>query len=85
MGGSAWRSCSRYHEDDVGIFAVLHKLRRAMVRLDRELLKAHVEVEETHLGGLDGKVTGPPSPPGRSERPGKTRGAPLLRLAATCG
>lgn len=32
-------------------WAMLHKLRRAMVRPDREPLKAHVEVDETYIGG----------------------------------
>jgi hypothetical protein len=32
-------------------WATLHKLRRAMVRPDRERLKAHIEVDETYIGG----------------------------------
>jgi len=32
-------------------WAILHKLRRAMVRPDRERLKEKVEVDETYLGG----------------------------------
>jgi len=32
-------------------WAMLHKLRRAMVRPGRELLKQHVEVDETYIGG----------------------------------
>ena len=39
-------------------WAMLHKLRRAMVRPDRELLKAHVEVDETYLGGLEAGLRG---------------------------
>jgi hypothetical protein len=34
-------------------WALLHKLRRAMVRPDRELLKEIVEVDETFIGGLE--------------------------------
>ena len=34
-------------------WALLHKLRRAMVRPDREVLKEKVEVDETYLGGLE--------------------------------
>ena len=30
---------------------MLHKLRRAMVHPDRELLKDRVEVDETYIGG----------------------------------
>lgn len=33
-------------------WAWLHKLRRAMVRPDRELLTGHVEVDETFIGGV---------------------------------
>jgi transposase-like protein len=36
----------------------LHKLRRAMVRPGRELLKGVVEVDETYLGGLEEGVAG---------------------------
>jgi len=32
-------------------WAMLHKLRRAMVRPDRDPLKDHVEVDETYIGG----------------------------------
>jgi transposase-like protein len=32
-------------------WAMLHKLRRAMVRPDREPLRNHVEVDETYIGG----------------------------------
>src|SRR5262249_5835204 len=32
-------------------WAILHKLRRAMVRPDRAPLKDHVEVDETYIGG----------------------------------
>jgi transposase-like protein len=42
-------------------WAWLHKLRRAMVRPDRELLSGSVEVDETHVGGrgagTDGRGT----------------------------
>jgi transposase-like protein len=36
----------------------LHKLRRAMVRPDRDRLTGRVEVDETYLGGLEGGVRG---------------------------
>jgi len=36
----------------------LHKLRRAMVRPDRERLKGWVEVDETMVGGLEEGVAG---------------------------
>src|SRR5262249_45919306 len=39
-------------------WAILHKLRRAMVRPDREPLKDQVEVDETYIGGPDGGVRG---------------------------
>jgi transposase-like protein len=39
-------------------WAMLHKLRRAMVRPGRELLKAHVEVDETYLGGPEAGLRG---------------------------
>jgi len=35
------------------VWAMLHKLRRAMVRSDRELLKGTVEVDETDWGGSE--------------------------------
>jgi len=31
----------------------LHKLRRAMVRPDRDRLKGWIEVDETHVGGME--------------------------------
>ncbi len=34
-------------------WALLHKLRRAMVRPDRELLKGKVEVDESYVGGTE--------------------------------
>ena len=34
-------------------WALLHKLRRAMVNPEREALKDKVEVDETYLGGLE--------------------------------
>lgn len=36
----------------------LHKLRRAMVRPDRDRLHGEVEVDETYLGGVETKVVG---------------------------
>jgi hypothetical protein len=39
----------------------LHKLRRAMVRPDRERLKGWVEVDETLVGGLEQGVAGRPT------------------------
>ena len=39
-------------------WALLHKLRRAMVRPDREALKAKVEVDETYLGGPEAGLKG---------------------------
>jgi len=37
---------------------ILHKLRRAMVAPERELLKAEVEVDETLIGGRDSERRG---------------------------
>ena len=39
-------------------WALLHKLRRAMVRPDRDRLSGWVEVDETYLGGLEEGVRG---------------------------
>ena len=39
-------------------WALLHKLRRAMVRPDRDRLSGGVEVDETYLGGLEEGVHG---------------------------
>lgn len=39
-------------------WVLLHKLRRAMVRPDRERLKAHVEVDETYIGGPEAGLKG---------------------------
>lgn len=39
-------------------WALLHKLRRAMVRPDRDRLSGWVEVDETYLGGLEEGVHG---------------------------
>ena len=39
-------------------WALLHKLRRAMVRPDREALKAKVEVDEPYLGGPEAGLKG---------------------------
>jgi len=39
-------------------WTMLHKLRRAMVRPDRELLAGHVEVDETYVGGEEEGVSG---------------------------
>ncbi len=36
----------------------LHKLRRAMVRPDRDRLTGRIEVDETYLGGLEDGVRG---------------------------
>lgn len=50
----------------------LHKLRRAMVRPDRDRLKGRTEVDETFVGGLD--------PDGRGRHLGKTKA--LVAVAA---
>jgi transposase-like protein len=39
-------------------WAWLHKLRRAMVRPDRDKLSGDVEVDETYVGGVEAGVTG---------------------------
>jgi hypothetical protein len=39
-------------------WAMLHKLRRAMVRPDRERLKDKVEVDETYIGGPEAGLKG---------------------------
>jgi transposase-like protein len=39
-------------------WAILHKLRRAMVRPDRERLKEKVEVDEAYIGGLEAGLKG---------------------------
>ena len=39
-------------------WAMLHKLRRAMVRPDKELLKDRVEVDETYIGGPEAGLRG---------------------------
>jgi transposase-like protein len=39
-------------------WAMLHKLRRAMVAPDRELLKDRVEVDETYIGGPEAGLRG---------------------------
>ncbi len=39
-------------------WAILHKLRRAMVRPDRERLKDKVEVDETYIGGPEAGLKG---------------------------
>jgi hypothetical protein len=51
----------------------LHKLRRAMVRPDRDMLVGAVEVDETLVGGVK------PGKPGRS-----TEGKALVVIAAEC-
>lgn len=40
------------------VWALLHKLRRAMVRPDREPLKDQVEVDETYIGGPEAGLRG---------------------------
>jgi transposase-like protein len=39
-------------------WAMLHRLRSALVRPDRELLRGKVEVDETYIGGLEPGLTG---------------------------
>jgi hypothetical protein len=39
-------------------WALLHKLRRAMVNPEREALKDRVEVDETYLGGPEAGLKG---------------------------
>ena len=43
-------------------WAMLHRLRRAMVRVGRERLDGVVEVDETYVGGTDAGTTRAPSP-----------------------
>jgi hypothetical protein len=54
-------------------WALLHKLRRAMVRPDREALKGKVEVDETYLGGPEAGLKG-----GRQPLDKALIGAPML-------
>jgi transposase-like protein len=39
-------------------WAMLHRLRSALVRPDRELLRGKVEVDKTYIGGLEPGLTG---------------------------
>lgn len=40
------------------VWIILHKLRRAMVRTDRDMLSGNVEVDETYIGGTEVDVKG---------------------------